>query len=443
MLGFFLLFDSKLLPIVFLALLCLPSGSLYSQGPEPNAPSQESEDLQAQVAKLIEQLAAAEIEKRDQAEQELLKLGTDAIEFLVDDADSATDVRKRIQSVRQKLESIATQQRLQPSQVTLTGKLTASQVLEAIGKQTGNRIQLPEGVAGSEYDKACDYNLTNVSFWKAFATLCKNNNLQMSPLQSESNFLFLVPVEDQSLVAELPTDNKSIFNVQVLRVDASRNLENPALNYCRLKCRVRWEPRVEPTSIDIPLDSIQIINEFDEKVDLKSPEGSISCVVQPGIPEVEFSLPLASIDRQIEELKSVKMKIDAVVPGRKEVFAFPDLGKIRPGAEIRKSGAIFTFDGADRIDEIYGVRIRIGFDETSRALESHQSWIFNNPLVLTSQTGEKIDNIGMETMSRTENEVGFQYFFSENPLEYGLEYQSAATITKLPVTILLKTIPLP
>ena len=198
-----------------------------------------------------------------------------------------------------------------------------------------------------------------------------------------------------------------------------------------------------PISIDVPLKELKAIDEFDKEIQVANPERVLSGIVQPEIPEVEFSIPMKLVDRQIENLKSITAKVDAVLPGRIETFRFRDLADVTPGTQQRKAGAIVTYAGSRQNDDVWGVSIRLGFDETNRALESYQSWVYQNEVFLEDDQGNRVDYLGMESIGGNENEIGVQYFFEVDPSKCSLVYRTPAAIVEVPVTITLKKIPLP
>ena len=107
-----------------------------------------------------------------------------------------------------------------------------------------------------------------------------------------------------------------MFQASILQISSRRNLENPELDYCGLRIRVRWEPRLAPITLAIPASSVSVIDEFGDKVTLPNPEANFSAAVQPEIPEVEFSIPIGLVDRQVEKISKLEATLKAVMPGR-------------------------------------------------------------------------------------------------------------------------------
>jgi hypothetical protein len=160
-----------------------------------------------------------------------------------------------------------------------------------------------------------------------------------------------------------PSHVSGIFDLQVVRVNSSRNLANPELNYCNLTVLVRWEPRIRPISIDLPASTIKAIDEYDNPIDVPNPDQVMSGIVQPEIPELEFSIPIGLVDRQIEVINSFEATIDAVLPGRTETFRFKKIGKLKAGNQQSKAGAIVTFGGIQKRTKRSGISSRLGVQQ--------------------------------------------------------------------------------
>jgi hypothetical protein len=152
---------------------------------------------------------------------------------------------------------------------------------------------------------------------------------------------------------------------------------------------------------------------------------------------------LKRVDRQVEELKSIKATIDAVLPGRIENFRFRNLKDQKIGRQVQKAGATVTFGGIKKNEDVYMVTLSLSFDEENNALESHQGWVFQNQVYLENEKGEREESIGLETMQQDNSKVTIRYLFIEYPGNRTLVYKTPAAIVRIPVTIELKKIPLP
>ncbi|MEM7785973.1 MAG: hypothetical protein AAF623_21670, partial [Planctomycetota bacterium] len=133
----------------------------------------------------------------------------------------------------------------------------------------------------------------------------------------------------------------------------------------------------------------------------------------------------------------------AVLPGRVESFRFEKIGDLQPGARQTKAGATLTFDGIRKNEDLFGVSIRLSFDEEHNALESHQSWVYDNPFYLEDSSGNQVLPLTLESNAIAQNEVAFTYYFEENPDAMSIFYQTPAAIIKVPIKLSIENVPFP
>ena len=81
--------------------------------------------------------------------------------------------------------------------------------------------------------------------------------------------------------------------------------------------------------------------------------------------------------------------------------------------------------------------------DPGESVESHLGWVYDNPLFLVDETGKKYPSIGQQGGDVDEEGVTIQYFFTEDPAELELLYESPGAIISVPAEFKLKGIPLP
>ncbi len=437
-----------------------------SQQPTDSEPHREDDRQDLSDMELIErveilqrELESPVIPKRAAAQSELIRLGVRVLDYLEPTNEKTpSDAVQRTNQVRAALEKIVVASVTKASRVTLNGKMSVGTALDRIRNQTENDVGLPGETPDFFLQREIEMNVENVSFWEALAELMKQGELVVDPYGGSRGKLRLSPTrsarikaanpgidmpEEKKQVTDRPRNVSGIFDLAVTQVIASRNLSNPELNYCNLQMVVRWEPRVTPISIELPASSIKAVDEFDNPISVTNPDVVISGTVQPEISELEFSVPIALVDRQIEVIKSFEATIDAVVTGRTETFRFRKIGKLAPGVEQTKAGATVTFGGIEKNEDLFGVTVRLRFDEENNALESHQNWVYSNQMYLENEAGEQFQFLAYEGVKQNNNEVAIRYYFEPDPKEMTLYYKTPAAIVQIPVKVSLKNIPLP
>lgn len=443
-------------------LLCQSSFGQDEPKPNPDIPSayQKLSDMKLieRVAELQRQIESPDISKRDAAEKELIAHGVRVLDYLEPTNDkTTTDGIQRINRIRATLEKIAVAAVTQCSTVTLKGKMSVATALAKIKKQSGNNVYMPDETPDLFKDKEIEIEFKDAPFWEVLADVMEKGDLIVDTYGGDRGLLVLTPTDEARIAAAAPAGAKppkvaktkiprnvsGIFDLAVTQVSAARNLTNPKLNYCNLHVLIRWEPRVTPISIVLPASTIKAVDEFDSPIEITNKEAVMSGTVQNEIPELEFTIPIGLLDRQIEEIKSFDARIDAVLPGRVETFKFKKLGKLEVGAKQTKAGATVTFGGIEKNEDLFGVNISLGFDEEHNALESHQSWVYNNTVELRNDAGDVIEPLAYEGVRQTNNQITIRYYFDKDPKPLSLHYKTPAAIVKVPVKISLKKIPLP
>ena len=431
---------ARAVAILTAVLVCFSSlvASAVAQDDEPV----DEMKLAVKIAEFQQQLGSTSVKDRDAAEASLIELGVKSLDYLDPITDETPpDTIERLARIRKALETLVVTKATKPKLITLNGNFSIKEAAEKITAISGNKIVWPDELDAQMQERKVDLAIEKASFWQAMNQFETKAKLRISSIGGTAGQIFLIPAENNP--PPIPTDANGIFQISVLQISSRRNLENPELDYCGLRIRVRWEPRLAPITLAIPASSITVIDEFDDKVLLPNPTATFSAAVQPEIPEVEFSIPIGLVDRQIEKIARLEATLNAVMPGRTESFEFRKIGRLEPGYKQSKAGVSVSINGIEKNEELYGVLVKYSFDETGDALESHMSWIFENPLKLIDKDGKEYEPLAKESAGRAENAASIRYYFSDDPAAMTLKCETPAAIVSTAVKILLKDIPLP
>ena len=145
-------------------------------------------EREATVRRLVRQLDAPQLADRDAAEQELIKLGPDALDLLpAPTGRTSAEVQERLARVRRKFEQMAAQSAGEPSRVTLRGDpMKLSKCLEEISRQTGNRIvDFREQFNQEKTDPDVKVSFDKTPFWKALDDVLGQAKLTVYPFGPE------------------------------------------------------------------------------------------------------------------------------------------------------------------------------------------------------------------------------------------------------------------
>lgn len=404
-------------------------------------------DLATKVKVLVRQLDGDEQAKREAAEKELVALGADVLPLLpAISARTPAEMKTRLTRVRTALMKVAIEATTKTVLVSLSGEMLVSQAFAELTKQSGNElVDYRERMNQEVRDPIIKVDLKDVPFWQALDTVLDAANLSLYNYDEEKGALAYVARGEEAVPRIGHAAYSGLFRLEPTRIEAVRDLRNPANRSLKLTLDAAWEPRVRPIVLEQPLDEVSATDEAGGAIIVDGSEGKLEVPVEANNSAVELDIPLQSPERSVKQIASIKGKLTAVVLGRVESFEFADIDK-QKAAELERGGATVIVDSCRKNGDIYEVNMRVAFDKASNALESHRGWIYNNECYLTDPKGNRIDNSGVEATLLADNEVGLSYKFDlENatPAGHKFVYRTAAAIIRVPVEFELKGIDLP
>lgn len=397
-------------------------------------------DLGPEVRKLVRQLRDDELAVRDAAEKALTDLGTEVLSYLprVDDRTPA-EIKVRLGRITKALETKFAAEVTRPTTVSLEGEMTLGDALEAIEKQTGNRV---EGVENRDPKVRMDFLQT--TYWEAMDQILDRVGLTLNPYGGAANALSVVDRPEGQLERHGRAAYSSLFRFEITRLESARDLRRTDMGSLQLALEVSWEPRMTPIVISQALADIQAVDENGNTLS-SADDGARELQGQKDAFSGELGLPLRLPDRSVKKIASFKGKLTALVPGRVETFEFVDLPQLNQ-EELSRGGVTVTVDRFRKTNEdVFELRVRVRFDEASNALESHRGWLYNNEANLVDKTGQQVPAATTETFLQEDNEVGIAYYYAieDAPETYKFVYRTPASIVPLEVEYELKDIELP
>ena len=424
--------------------LCFSSG-VYAQTEEM--------EVADNVRAIQEQLKSPNFDERDEAEAEIIKLGSAALDFVNDPSkDFEEDVNKRLIRIRKTLEKVAVQEAISPSKITLVGEVSLKKAFAVIKAQTGNEIALAEGYDPAFLEKKVTLDHEDVSFWTVYSDIQTKGGVESNLYGGVAGKAIVIPkaavdpaMVDKAVVkaSPPPIDESGIFRLRVTGTSSAKNLLKPELNYTQVNLEIQWEPRLTPISIDMPLSKVKVLDENGKELKVSNPESVLSGQVQPGINHVNMSIVLENVDRDIKKIGDITGRLDCILPGRREKFRFPTIGEIEGEPKLSKAGITVQYLGVEENEDLFAVALLVSMDDKAEEFDSHLGWIYDNPLFLINAAGQKEPSIGHQGGDVDENGVHIQYFYVDDPKELGLLYESPGAIVPLPADFGLKDIPLP
>lgn len=416
--------------------------------------------MQRQVRLLQRQLNADQVAERDRAQQALLELGPQVLDYLnVESAAYSAELNGRIRRVRLGLETLVSQRITQPLLVNFAGTISGEQAVELIAKQTENRLSISPELAA----KQVTIDWQDKNFWEAVDQLSDQMEASVSPGRPGELMLSsrVFPVSRSEL-----SSYSGGFRASASTIQSFRNLQAGTGNVTNLTMTLDWEPRLRLIRMEMPLGELVIKDAAgkrlyppepedskkrdDDHEDPQQPANRVAGVLEFGIgrtqshADIPFSLPLPD-DIAGDEIQ-VSGKINALVAGRQEVFLFPELSKaFQEQSSIERSGITVQVMGKQDDQHLMAVRLAIRFSDAKKSLESHLGWVYENPATLIDAQGERHPYLTIESGGQKEDSMELIYLFDQiDDLENcTLEYQSPGILLETEVLFDLKKIKLP
>jgi len=367
------------------------------------------EDLQLAVDGLVRQLNATQLSQREEAEQELLKLGTEILPLLPKVIDRMpAEMRQRLGRVRQKLQRTAAEATASQSLVSLSATdVPLSEILAALEKQSGNKIEL-EARPGADGPPKLSVEFDKMPFWQALDRVLDQSGLAVAEY-GQAGTITLVPRSQGQVSRAAAACYGGPFRFEPVFIEARRDLRNPDSRSLMLTLEVAWEPRLSPIGLKQKAAAFKAVDEQGKPLHFDDDRAEMEVPVE-GVASVRLPLALTLPSRDVKRIASLKGTLTAMLPGKTETFVFDKLTDAKK-VEKRAAGVTVTLVQARKNNAVWQVFVRVRFDEAGDALQSHRGWILNNEAYLEDPDGKRIDHAGYETAGQAENTVGIGYMF--------------------------------
>jgi hypothetical protein len=420
------------------------------------APAAEQPPTKADVEKLVELLDAPEVADRDAAQKKLLELAladnvVHAESVLTHlpkpNDDMPLEARRRLRQVIAQIGERLAERIVGGTRVTLEADDTPLPVvLELLAKQTGNKlVDVRRQFDQSVEEKKVTASIDDEPFWPALDKIL--DSVQMSPYPfSEEEELSLVDRPPGELRRYGSAAYSGPFRIEATTVSATRGLRSPTDSVASIVLEFAWEPRMFPLAIEQRYEDLEVVCDDGLAVPAPSPEMETAFYenVTPGSHSTEATIGLQLPSPKASAIKSLKGRVQVLVPGVVAEMKFEDLKGKLP-AQQKIGGVTVVLENVSKADAVWEVTMRISFDRLPVDMESNLGWTYHNQSYLLDAKGEKIDHAGFETTSETESEVGFVYLFDvpEDIGKYTWVYRTPTGLVPVPAVYELKDLSLP
>ncbi len=451
-----------------LTLLAL-SGTILSVLPESLAsaaePADRSPNLEHEVRRLLEDLAAETRARRLAAEQQLVELGPKILPLLpAPEVLLSASVREAVRRTRFELERIQARESVLPSHVTLDGRQPVGKALTEITRQTGNRLdgsRLPKEIL----EQPIGINFDSTAFWKVLDDLAARLDVQYEFDASVSGLELSLAATDRR-PRETARCYPGAFRIEAPPAERITRpfIRRPAIGQKNQKPDARDdllrvtlllfpEPRLRPLFLQFTPSGIGVCTEDKTSLNPLSPEANFELALGEGTGpsrlQVDYLIPRA--DRSAE--LNLKGRVRCTAAAGNENIRFTNLAKAaqEQGVSVarRRGGVTVTLNRVEVAPPIPGkkevrVRIAVTYDIGGPAFESHQRWILHNKVYLEDAAGKQLRlNGGSETSLQAEGGMEIEYRFVDVPdpvPEYTFVYVAPTLIIDVPIEFEIQSV---
>ncbi|HIQ21094.1 MAG TPA: hypothetical protein EYH34_07655 [Planctomycetes bacterium] len=402
--------------------------------------------LRLEVRRLLHQLDAPTLAEREAAERKLIELGPRVLDYLPRDEQRwSAEVIQRSRRIRQVLQRQLADEALRPSTVTLRAEsMRLSEVLAEIQRQTGNKINTtvlwPRPAAP---DPELALSLSETPFWEALDRVLDDARMAAELFGAEKAIYVRPPQPGQA-----PRSSRAVyvgpFRIEPIRMEAVRDLRTPEQRVLRVVLEIAWEPRLQPVSLRRLGKSLEAVDDRGNR--LAGPDsGEVEIPVIPTVLATEVPVLLKLPPREATQVARLRGGLAALVPGPVETFRFAELDEKARNVERRIGATTVTLERIRRNADLWELRVAVRFEQAGDALASHYNWILDSEAYLEASGQEPVQPAAMDTIRRSENEIGFSYLFAVDGAlaDYGFVYKTPIAILAREYEFELGELPLP
>ena len=427
------------------------------------------------VRRWIARLDADRKADRQRAEEELLKLGPAALQWLPEPGVlGSRSASEAVRRVRAKLERQKAESAVEATRLTIGGTRTVAELLPRLSHDTGNLV------VAEELPKDWLAGLVELpekpTFWEAIEALGKQQRVTWR-CEATPARLRLLPRDAKTDGHDSPTDvvaatSSKAFRVALRSARARDVVGESKQQLMRLEIDVTSEPRLRPLFLKCATADVQVSGRRSSGSDDAaraepwapfSPDSKLEVTFGQGRRQLSFPVDFRLPDGGGWKSLSLSGTLHLETAAAEEPIDFP-LGADSRGVSRRRGGVTVKIEHgqieADSKDRSLTVRATVAYDSGGPAFESHRSWMLYNVagLVRPAAAAQPDVNGGgaseAELLKPTDSQSELQpngsiavtYRFANLPRaagEYSFRYVAPTLILDVPVEFEWRKVVLP
>jgi len=403
------------------------------------------EDIGKQVEQLAVQLDADKESERDQAEEAIYQFGPQALDYLpAINEEMSAEQQMRIERLREKFKNEAAVFLQEPKLVKVVGRLSPLEALEALAKQTGNKLSLKPYLQVQEFQTPLELELQGVTYWEAIDELLELIGWRVSAHDGDQvRFVKRQENQDSSQASFVGQDFQvyvGALRIEPISVSRTIGFQNQALNISNLDLMFQWEPRIKPMFVGLDLPTHVIRTDDDELLAI-SKETQSEFV--PTGNQIVASFRMRNPENAGKQIADLKGKLNMVIPGRLASVEFSDLGN-EESQKLQTGDLQVELESARKNRDVYEIRLGLSL-KSQPSEEILQGWVLLGNAFLVDSKGTRVEHAGWSTHRWNPKEVGVSFLFDiEGDLsDYRFVYRAPESVVEQTIEYSLRNIPLP
>ncbi len=319
-----------------------------------------------------------------------------------------------------------------------------TRVLTEFSRQTG----IPVDARLSNPEMPIDVTLKDTPFWEALDAIAVASKARVEVVGGNGRLVLLAVEGNRNRWVSYDGP----FRTSLKRVTATRDLDSDQ-GRCNLSLELTWVPDVLPLYVETQPQGLRVLDENSKAVPLTQ-EGSALASVE-GRPVFRLDLALPPVPRSMSKLALVEGKLSAVVPSKMLTFSFNTLDELEKsppeGRKLTQEGVRCSIDKVVLARDRWTIRVVLALPPGSKKLESHQSGLINNEMVLVSTDGSRrLPSSGYVLEGANSTRATLSYHFRDlpgnprgKPGDWKVTYRTPARIIEVPIEFSFRDVPLP
>ncbi len=332
-----------------------------------------------------------------------------------------------------------------PKSATIQGvHLPLADALKALTEQTSEPVADRMG----DPDPAVDVDLQQATFWDALDALADKAHGRVDLHGRDGVALAPRPAGWRS-----PHVSRSgLFRITLNSITSKLDLETDART-CTASVEVAWEPHLLPILLETRPGSLRVLDDDGHSL----PIGAVTSSLAPvdGRISLPFDVTLPPIDRAVKKLSRMEGEFYAVAPTKMLTFSFAPLDQLRdapsddPRRQSSQEGVECQISKVVTEDDHWSVEATLVYPEGNVKLDSYQSWVVNNEMVLVDKDGRRFPSDTYLLEESTPLRAVLTYHFTDKakmkggPGEWKIVYRTPALVVKVPIPFVFTDVPLP